>query len=137
MTASVPPVGKVTRLMDPRSAIVCSHGGASYSALILVIERTDFCLGTVRHTVRENDSYQSEVTQMVEAGWQIETETPERVTLVKRNFGSLAIHLIIAIVTLWWAMGIPNLLYAGYKYVADSERTIIWKEAEGSDELDA
>lgn len=79
----------------------------------------------------EADLYQREVREKVEAGWRIETETPERVTLVKRNIGSAKAHLVIAILTLWWAMGVPNLLYAAYKYFEDAERTVIWKTSSG------
>lgn len=76
----------------------------------------------------ESDSYRREVTELVETGWRIESETPERVTLVRRNFGSLGTHLIIAVFTIWWLMGVPNLLYAAYKYLDDSDRTVIWKQ---------
>lgn len=73
------------------------------------------------------DSVRREITELVESGWRIESETPERVTLVKRNFGSARTHLIIAVLTIWWLVGIPNVLYAAYKYFDDSERTIVWK----------
>lgn len=72
--------------------------------------------------------YRREVTALVEAGWRIEEETPDRVTLVNRTIGSARMHLIIAVFTIWWLMGIPNVLYAAYKYFADTERTIVWKE---------
>ena len=76
----------------------------------------------------DENTFRREVTELVEAGWRIETETPERVTLVKRNFGSAKNHLIIAVLTIWWLMGIPNVLYAAYKYFDDSERTVVWRE---------
>lgn len=76
----------------------------------------------------EENAYRRKVTELVEQGWRIESETPERMTLVKRNFGSAEIHVIIAVFTIWWLMGIPNALYAAYKYFDDSERTIVWKE---------
>lgn len=75
-----------------------------------------------------DETVRREITELVESGWRIESETPERVTLVKRNFGSAQNHLIIAVFTIWWLLGIPNLLYAAYKYFDDSERTIVWKE---------
>ena len=74
------------------------------------------------------DPYRREVTERVEAGWRIEEETSDRVTLVTRTVGSAKAHLVIAVLTIWWAMGVPNLLYAAYKYVADAERTVIWKD---------
>ena len=75
-----------------------------------------------------SDSYRREVTAKVESGWQIEEETRERVTLVRRDFGNPGIHLVVAIFTIWWAMGVPNLLYAAYRYFTGSQRTIVWKE---------
>lgn len=76
----------------------------------------------------ESETFRHEITDLVESGWRIESETPKRVTLVKRNFGTARNHLIIAVLTIWWLMGLPNLLYAAYKYFDDSDRTIVWKE---------
>ena len=87
-----------------------------------------------------NDHYRREVTEKVEAGFRIEEETDERVTLVRRTVGSPRTHLILAVLTIWWAMGLPNLLYGAYAYVAGAERTVVWKgsaetrgEAEAAD----
>ncbi|WP_135363657.1 hypothetical protein [Halosimplex halophilum] len=75
-----------------------------------------------------SDSYRREVTAKVESGWRIEEETRDRVTLVRREFGDVGIHILIAIFTIWWAAGVPNLLYAAYKYFTDSQRTVVWKD---------
>lgn len=80
------------------------------------------------------ESYKREVTDLVKAGWRVEEETPDRVTLVNRTVGSARMHLIIAVFTIWWLMGIPNVLYAAYKYFADTERTIVWKESTNMDD---
>ena len=85
------------------------------------------------------DSYRREVTAKVESGWRIEDETPDRITLVRREFGDLGVHVIIAVLTLWWTMGLGNVLYAVYKYFTESQRTIVWKRpadiSEGVDEV--
>lgn len=80
------------------------------------------------------ESYKREVTDLVKAGWRVEEETHDRVTLVNRTVGSARMHLIIAVFTIWWLMGIPNVLYAAYKYFADTERTIVWKESTNMDD---
>jgi len=72
-------------------------------------------------------------TAKVETGWRIEEETQDRVTLVQREFGDPGIHLLIAILTIWWAMGVPNLLYAAYRYFTSSQRTVIWKDRPEAD----
>ena len=78
-------------------------------------------------------SYHREVKRKVELGWQIEDETPERITLVKREYGNPGVHLVIALFTIWWLLGVPNLLYAAYKYFTGSKRTIVWKEPTGTE----
>lgn len=85
----------------------------------------------------QTNSYRDEVTAKVESGWRIEEETPDRVTLVRRDFGSPGIHLLIAIFTIWWSMGVPNLLYAAYKYFTASQRTVVWKQPTAGDETDS
>ena len=74
------------------------------------------------------EPYRREVSEKVESGWRIEEETADRVTLVRRTVGSPTAHLVIAVITIWWAMGVPNLLYGAYKY-SDAERTVVWKES--------
>ena len=97
-----------------------------------------FRLDTYQAIMRETQPYQRDVTEKVEAGWTIEEETSDRVVLVRRAVGSPTIHLLLAVFTIWWAMGIPNVLYAAYKWVADSERTIVWKaSSEGGDSTSA
>ena len=81
-------------------------------------------------------SYHREVKRKVELGWQIEDETPERITLVKREYGNPGVHLVIALFTIWWLLGVPNLLYAAYKYFTGSKRTIVWKKSPGTEAED-
>jgi hypothetical protein len=81
--------------------------------------------------MERGESYRHEVTDLVESGWRIESETPERVTLVRRNVGTATGHVVIAVLTIWWLMGLGNVLYAAYKYLADSERTVVWKDRSG------
>lgn len=69
-----------------------------------------------------------EIEDALATGWRIESEGPDRVVLVDRNFGSLGGHLVVALLTFWWTMGLGNLLYAAYKYVNDTRRRVVWDE---------
>lgn len=42
-------------------------------------------------------------------------------------FGDLGVHIVVAVLTLWWSMGLGNGLYAACKYFTDSQRTVVWK----------
>lgn len=94
---------------------------------------TPFPSAALQYRMDTPDSYRREVTAMVESGWKIEAETRDRVTLVRREFGNPGVHLVIAIFTIWWAMGVPNLLYAAYCYFSGSQRTIVWKDRSEAD----
>lgn len=74
------------------------------------------------------ERYRDEVTRLVEAGWRIEDETPERVVLVDRDYGDPTVHVLLAVLTLWWSFGAVNLLYGLYRYLATAERTVVWKD---------
>lgn len=68
-----------------------------------------------------------EIDAALQAGWTIEDESPERVVLVKRNYGDLGVHVIIALLTAWWSFGVLNAVYAAYKYLNDSRRRVLWE----------
>ncbi|MFC7081205.1 zinc ribbon domain-containing protein [Halorussus caseinilyticus] len=72
-----------------------------------------------------SESLQRQIDDAIADGWRIESETPERVVLVKRNVGSLGVHLILALLTGWWSFGLVNLVYGGYKYLNDSQRRVV------------
>jgi|GEM_PF-622107 len=63
-------------------------------------------------------------------GWQIDQETPDRVVLVRRNYGSVGVHVLLALFTAWWSFAAFNLLYAGYCYLEESERRVLREPSE-------
>lgn len=71
---------------------------------------------------------QRRIDDAIADGWRIESETPERVVLVKRNYGDLGLHVLLAVVTAWWSFGLVNLVYGGYKYLNDSQRMVLRDE---------
>lgn len=74
---------------------------------------------------------QREVDDLVAQGWRIEEETPDRVVMVDRAFGSAVSHVLVALLTFWFTMGIGNVVWAAYNYVSKSQRRVLWEDAEG------
>jgi len=68
-----------------------------------------------------------EVDEALQAGWKIADESTDRVVLVKRNCGALGVHVIVALLTAWWTFGIVNAVYAGYEYLNDARRRVLWE----------
>ena len=72
-----------------------------------------------------SEQVQREIDDAIAEGWKIESETPERVVLVKRTVGSLWVHLGLALLTGWWALGLFNLVYGAYAYLNQSQRRVL------------
>lgn len=70
---------------------------------------------------------QREIDELIERGWQIEDEETDRVVMVDRDFGSPASHVVVAVLTIWWSMGVGNVLWGAYNYFANSRRRVLWE----------
>ncbi|ELY78314.1 hypothetical protein [Natrinema pallidum] len=53
---------------------------------------------------------QREIDDLVSRGWTIEEETPDRVVMVDREFGSVLSHVLVAVLTVWFSMGLGNVV---------------------------
>lgn len=61
------------------------------------------------------------VDDFITKGYQIKKEG-ERSTLVKKKtWGSGGMHVVVAVLTLWWTLGLGNAAYAVYKYMTAEE----------------
>ncbi|PGF15008.1 zinc ribbon domain-containing protein [Natrinema sp. CBA1119] len=70
---------------------------------------------------------QREIDDLVAQGWKIEEETPDRVVLVDREFGSVISHVLVALLTFWFSMGLGNVVWGAYNYVSNSQRRVLWE----------
>ena len=64
-----------------------------------------------------------EIDRLIESGWRIDEETPERTVLVKREYGDVVVHLVIFVLT-FWTGGIANVIYGAYKYLNSPKRVL-------------
>ncbi|WP_226481642.1 zinc ribbon domain-containing protein [Natrinema amylolyticum] len=74
---------------------------------------------------------QREIDELVAQGWTIEEETPDRVVMVDREFGSVVSHVLVAVLTFWFSMGLGNIAWGAYNYVSKSRRRVLWDDAVG------
>ncbi len=68
------------------------------------------------------DEAYKDVKMYIANDWELKEETPE-FFLLTRNNGSTTGHILIAFFTLWWTLGIGNLIY----YFAKNEKKKILK----------
>ncbi|SEQ51802.1 zinc ribbon domain-containing protein [Natrinema salaciae] len=71
---------------------------------------------------------QAEIDDLVARGWRIEEETPDRVVMVDREFGSVITHVLVALLTFWFSMGLGNVVWGAYNYVSKSQRRVLWED---------
>lgn len=72
-----------------------------------------------------NDELREDVEDAEVEGWSVDAEQENRVIMVKRGYGTLGGHVLIALLTAWWTLGIGNVLYAAYKYFGDVDKKVI------------
>ena len=58
-------------------------------------------------------------------GWSVSEESQTRAVMVKRNYGSLGMHIIVAALTVWWTLGLGNAAYAGWCYMKRSDKRVV------------
>lgn len=73
----------------------------------------------------KSDQFERVVEDEKVEGWQIKEDGDERVVMVKRKYGTLGAHALIALLTIWWTLGLGNVTYAAYKYFADSDEKVV------------
>ena len=74
------------------------------------------------------DEFQRHLDDKQVEGWEIDEESADRAVLVKRSYGSLGGHFLIALLTIWWTFGIGNTCYAAYKYFVDVDKQVVRRE---------
>jgi hypothetical protein len=75
-----------------------------------------------------NEKLQKEVEDAKVEGWQLDSEHSDKAILVKRGWGTLGGHVLVGLLTIWWTLGIGNVLYAAYKYFVDTDKKVVRQE---------
>ncbi|MXV63374.1 zinc-ribbon domain-containing protein [Natronorubrum sp. JWXQ-INN-674] len=61
-------------------------------------------------------------------GWELEHDFGDHAVMVRRTVGSVNEHLAVAVLTVWFTMGLGNALYGAYRYFGDAERMVLRAE---------
>lgn len=80
--------------------------------------------------VENRSQMESVVDDFVTLGYKVESRGENSVKLKeKKGWGSLSGHLIIVLLTLWWTLGIGNLIYGLVKHYG-GEEVVVKQEKE-------
>ena len=75
--------------------------------------------------VTDREALEHRIATALQDGWKLEHDFGDHAVMVKRSFGSRDEHLVVALITVWFTMGIGNALYGAYRYVGDAERMVL------------
>lgn len=79
----------------------------------------------------KTDEFERRIEDEQVEGWKIQEDGDERVVMMKPNYGSMGGHLLVALLTIWWTLGIGNVVYAAYKYFKGSPTKVVRDESSG------
>lgn len=68
---------------------------------------------------------EARIARATRDGWNLEHDFGDHAVMVRRTFGDMDEHLVVALLTVWWTMGLGNVLYGAYRYVEDAERMVL------------
>ena len=73
----------------------------------------------------DRDVLEQRIARATRGGWRLENDFGDHAVMVRRTVGSVGEHLAIAVLTIWFTMGIGNALWGAYRYVGDAERMVL------------
>ena len=76
-------------------------------------------------TPTDRDRLEHRIARASREGWELERDFGDHAVMVRRTFGSANEHLAVALVTVWFTMGIGNALWGAYRYFGDAERRVL------------
>ncbi len=71
--------------------------------------------------VDDQQNMEQVVEDFLTRGYKIKTEGQDSTMLKKKTWGSGGMHIVIAVLTIWWTLGLGNVAYAIYKYLTAEE----------------
>lgn len=71
--------------------------------------------------VDDKENMEQLVEDFMTRGYKIKDKGQGATMLKKKTWGSGGMHLIVALFTIWWTLGLGNVLYAAYKYLTAEE----------------
>lgn len=72
-----------------------------------------------------DDQLQERVDDAKIEGWRVDERQGDRVVMTRHDWGSLGGHFLVALLTVWWTLGLGNLCYACYRYFAKADRRVV------------
>lgn len=66
-------------------------------------------------------------------GWSLHAEQGDRAVMVKRHYGGIGGHVLIALLTLWWTLGLGNIAYAAYHYFGRPDKIVVRDDGTDAD----
>jgi len=71
--------------------------------------------------VQNKREFENVIDEFITIGYTLQSRGEDNAKLKKKEYGGLIAHILIALFTIWWTLGIVNIIYAYYKYKKGDE----------------
>jgi len=65
------------------------------------------------------------IDDLEEEGWKLKRKTAEKAVMRQNDYGGFGAHILIGLLTIWWAFGLANLAYAAKRFWMNSKKRVI------------
>ncbi len=74
--------------------------------------------------VSSQKEFERAIDDYITQGYKVKSRGENSAQVKEKDYGSLGMHVIIAVLTIWWTLGIGNLIYGAIKYSSADEVTL-------------
>lgn len=85
----------------------------------------------IRRTSNQRE-YEQVIDEYITLGYKINSRGELTCTLEKPQYGSIASHVIVFCLTVWWTFFIGNILWLLYNYLANSDKVLVKLDTENN-----
>ncbi|ELY57495.1 zinc-ribbon domain-containing protein [Natronolimnohabitans innermongolicus] len=76
-------------------------------------------------TDRDRDVLEYRIAEAMRDGWELEHDFGDHAVMIRRTVGDLDEHVAVAILTIWFTMGMGNVAWGAYRYFGSPERIVL------------
>lgn len=78
--------------------------------------------------VQNQKEFEEVIDEYITLGYKIKSRGEDSCRLQKAEYGGIASHVLVAILTCWWTFFLGNILWLFYNYVSNSDNVFVKTE---------
>lgn len=112
-----------TPVAPPKSSVTAPGNvipATEWSPPLIYDANIDNSMARIRR-VDSQKEMEKVIDDFITQGYKIKNQGERSALMKKKNWGSGGMHIVVAVLTIWWTLGLGNVAYAIYKYMTAEE----------------